>query len=133
MVLIALLRVMRIFRIFWIFKNFNLLSINTVIGKLQVMHVIRAHARSSEQLRSSLSFSRSHSGACALTSLIRQYALIMLCVCDSCSTSYWACFGSSAYSNCSSSSSSWDISPAVSSTCSEAVCTGVPQVRCFNE
>lgn len=35
-VLIALLRVMRIFRIFWIFKNFNLLSINTVIGKLQV-------------------------------------------------------------------------------------------------
>ena len=44
-VLIALLRVMRIFRIFWIFKNFNLLSINTVIGKLQVMStcsVIRA-------------------------------------------------------------------------------------------
>jgi hypothetical protein len=27
---------MRIFRIFWIFKNFNVLSVNTIIGRLMV-------------------------------------------------------------------------------------------------
>jgi hypothetical protein len=37
-VIIALLRVMRIFRIFWIFKNFNILSADTVLGRLQVLY-----------------------------------------------------------------------------------------------
>jgi hypothetical protein len=32
----VLLRTMRIFRIFWIFKNFNVLSVNTIIGRLMV-------------------------------------------------------------------------------------------------
>lgn len=34
--IIVILRTMRIFRIFWIFKNFNVLSVDTVIGRLMV-------------------------------------------------------------------------------------------------
>lgn len=34
--LIVMLRLLRIFRILWIFKNFNVLSISTVLGKIQV-------------------------------------------------------------------------------------------------
>lgn len=34
--LVVMLRLLRIFRILWIFKNFNVLSISTVLGRLQV-------------------------------------------------------------------------------------------------
>lgn len=34
--LVVMLRMLRFFRILWIFKNFNVLSISTVLGRLQV-------------------------------------------------------------------------------------------------
>jgi hypothetical protein len=45
--LVVALRLLRVFRIIWIFKNFNVLSINTVLGRLQVRVGCRVEATNS--------------------------------------------------------------------------------------